>query len=206
MENTDSGDQTKKKRDPVNFRYDGLNLDFLKMMAELAHYAGNKYGRENPDGLSNYRDARLDGEKGPINHIFEHLRQYQTGEPHDHFTDPIYHLVAIAYNTMMEAYYVRRYGYIASPLNLRSLTWAEKLVQNCGLEDKLDKGMEKVTQALDEMKRKETMPIDGGLSPVLPRWFHSWFSCNSDCQICEAARKVEEEEKEQAEKEGKSNV
>jgi len=106
-------------RVPVTFRYDGLNWDFIKMLAEIAHYAGNKYGKGNPDELSNYREPQLINEKSPINHIYEHLRQYQTGEHHDHFKDPIYHLAAIAYNAMMEAYYHRRFGHRVSPLNLR---------------------------------------------------------------------------------------
>lgn len=101
-------------RVPVTFRYDGLNHDFIKLLAEIAHYAASKYG-----SAEQYANGRLDGEKGSINHIYEHLRQYQTGEPHDHFKDPIYHLAAIAYNAMIEALYLRRFGHKVSPLNLQ---------------------------------------------------------------------------------------
>jgi len=101
------------KRVPVTFRYDGLNHDFIKMLAEIAHYAASKYG-----SAEQYANGRLEGEKSPVNHIYEHLRQYQTGEHHDHFKDPIYHLAAIAYNAMMEALYHRRFGHKVSPLHL----------------------------------------------------------------------------------------
>ena len=102
------------KRVTVTFRYDGLNHDFIKLLAEIAHYATSKYG-----SAEQYVNGRLEGEKSPVNHIYEHLRQYQTGEQHDHFKDPVYHLAAIAYNAMMEALYHRRFGHTVSPLDLR---------------------------------------------------------------------------------------
>jgi len=104
------------KRVPVAFRFDGLNWDFIKMLAEIAFCAGEKYG-----SAEQYATSRLDGEKSPANHIAEHLRMYLTGEPHDHFKDRIYHLAAIAYNAMMEAFYLRRFGRRISVLNLRQL-------------------------------------------------------------------------------------
>lgn len=108
-----------QRRDPVTYRYDGLNWDFIKMMAEIAHYAGEKYGKGYPDGLSNYMDARLKGEKSPLNHIIEHYRSYHDNEPYDHFNqDPIWHLVGIAYNAMMEAFYLRKFGREVTRLNL----------------------------------------------------------------------------------------
>jgi hypothetical protein len=100
------------KRAPVDFRYDAINWDFVKMMARLAAYADGKYGT-----WDNYFEPRLTGEKSPINHIYEHLRQYTTGELHDHFTDRAYHMAAIAYNAMMEVYYLQRYGFKPSPFN-----------------------------------------------------------------------------------------
>lgn len=103
------------RREPVAYRYNGLNQDFIKMLAEIADYAREKYG-----SAEQYANSRLAGDKSPINHIYEHLRQYQTGEPHDHFKDPIYHLAVIAYNAMMEALYHRRFGHKISPLNLRT--------------------------------------------------------------------------------------
>lgn len=103
--------EEKVKRQPVSFRWDALNWDFLKMLAEIAHYASGKYG-----SAEQYANGRLEQEKGPINHIYEHLRQYQAGEEHDHFKDPRYHLAAIAYNAMMEYLYHTRWGHALSKL------------------------------------------------------------------------------------------
>lgn len=102
------------KRVPVTYQYHKLNWDFIKLMAEIAHYASEKYG-----SAEQYADSRLVGEKSPMNHIAEHIRQYMTGEDHDHFKDQIYHLAAIAYNAMMEALYLRRFGQDVSRLNLK---------------------------------------------------------------------------------------
>ena len=44
---------SKVKRAPVTYRYDALNWDFLKLMAEIAHYAETKYS----DALQ-YADER----------------------------------------------------------------------------------------------------------------------------------------------------
>lgn len=92
-------------RVPVKYRWDGLNWEFLKTLAEIAHYAGEKYG--SPE---QYANGRLEGEKSPINHIYEHLRMYTAREPHDHFGDLKHQLAAIAYNAMMEAYYLEHGG------------------------------------------------------------------------------------------------
>jgi len=101
-------------RKPVFHRYDALNWDFIKLLAEIAFYADEKYG-----SAEQYVDSRLDKDKAPINHIVEHIRQYVTGEPHDKFVDPIYHLAAIAYNAMMEAAYHRKFGHTVSRLDLK---------------------------------------------------------------------------------------
>lgn len=94
------------KRQPVNYRYDALNHNFLKLLAEIAKYAGDKYG--SPE---QYAAARLTGEKSPINHIYEHLRAYQNGEMHDHFGTMRHQLAAVAYNAMMEFLYLEKFGY-----------------------------------------------------------------------------------------------
>lgn len=93
------------KRQPVDFQYHRLNWDFIKLMAQIANYADGKYG-----SVEQYTDSRLLGEKSPMNHIGEHVRQYLSREPHDHFKDHAYHLAAIAYNAMMEFYYLKHGG------------------------------------------------------------------------------------------------
>lgn len=93
------------KRQPVDFQYHRLNWDFIKLMAQIANYADSKYG-----SVEQYTDSRLLGEKSPMNHIPEHVRQYLAHEPHDHFRDHAYHLAAIAYNAMIEFYYLKHGG------------------------------------------------------------------------------------------------
>lgn len=104
---------SESKREPVNYRYDALNHDFIKMLAEIAHYATKKYG-----SAEQYAEARLTGEKSPINHAYEHLRQYQNGEVHDHFGTLEHQLAAVAYNAMMEAYYCNTFGHTPTTLQL----------------------------------------------------------------------------------------
>jgi hypothetical protein len=100
------GEPAKVHRVPVDFRYDAINPTFLRMLAVIGHYAAGRYG-----SCEQYANARLTGEKGPVNHIYEHLRQYQMGEKHDHFDgDPRWHLAAIAYNAMMEYFYASKWG------------------------------------------------------------------------------------------------
>jgi hypothetical protein len=101
-------------RVPVSFRYDAINPLFMKWMAEVGHYASEKYG-----SYEQYRDSRLIDEKGPVNHIYEHLRQFQMNEKYDHFEGDVRrHLAAIAYNAMMEFYYVSKFGTLTHPLTV----------------------------------------------------------------------------------------
>lgn len=98
-------DEPKVKRVPVSFLWSKLNWDYLKMLAEIAQYAEGKYG-----SAEQYTNARLENQASPVNHIYEHLRQYQAGEEHDRFGDPRYHLAAIGYNAMMEFFYHTAWG------------------------------------------------------------------------------------------------
>lgn len=88
------------KRQPVNFRYDILDEGFLHAMAEILALGAAKYGDYN------WQQSRLTGEKGPINHIYDHLRQYRQEIPHDVFPDLEHQLAAVAVNAMMEYWYV----------------------------------------------------------------------------------------------------
>lgn len=99
------------KRVPVDYRYDAILPDFLKMLARIGAYADEKYG-----SWSQYMAARLEGEKAPLNHAREHLRQYEMGEPYDHFDgDPRWHLAAAAYNLQMAWWYHTAFGYVKHP-------------------------------------------------------------------------------------------
>ena len=108
----EEADKKEAKREPVDYLYSGLNWNFIKAMARIARYATEKYG-----SAEQYADSEFTGEKSPINHIPEHLRSYWAAEGHDHFgEDPSWHLVAIAYNCMMEFLYASRRGVKASKL------------------------------------------------------------------------------------------
>ena len=105
---------TEPKRVPVDFRYDALNPNFLHWMARIGAYADQKYG-----AWQQYTGARLVGEKSPVNHIFDHLRKYQMGEPYDHFDGDVrWHLVAVAYNSMMAFWYHTKWGPETHPLKI----------------------------------------------------------------------------------------
>ena len=108
-----SNNSNSVKRVPVDFRYDAINPDFLKALARIGNYAAEKYG-----SWEQYTAARLEGDKSCINHIYEHLRQYQLGEVHDKFGNLKMQLAAIAYNAMMEWYYLEKFGPVQHPLKV----------------------------------------------------------------------------------------
>lgn len=92
----------KASRFPTKTRYDILDPEFLEAMAKIGKHGADKYGD------FNWTKSRLIGEKGPINHIFGHLKKYRISEQYDHLdvgTERKYHLAAIAFNAMMEYYY-----------------------------------------------------------------------------------------------------
>ena len=91
--------QKAAKRDKVNFRYDILCWGFIHAMAQIGHFGAEKYGE------FNWQKSGLMGDKSPINHIGNHLKQYIEGESYDHKElgeERKYHLAAIAFNAMME--------------------------------------------------------------------------------------------------------
>lgn len=89
------------KRVPVEVRYDALHPTFLHMMARVGGLGGEKYG----DPLQ-YVQSRLEGNRGPVNHMYIHLMQYRMGHDHPELRAHAYHLAAIAYNAMMEYVYI----------------------------------------------------------------------------------------------------
>lgn len=141
------------RRDPVNYRYDALNWDFLRMMAQIAHYAEGKYGR-----AENYVDSDLAGEKSPVNHMCEHLRSYMRADDHDHFDGPEWHLAVIAYNAMMEFYYFGQRGRDRGEL-YQPAPWAPALTfERASIGDHVDEA-----------------PIDISPPPLEPSLFDTLF-------------------------------
>ena len=90
------------KRDPVSFRFDILDPEFLQALAAIADYGAKKYGD------LNWHKSRLTGDKSPVNHMFKHLLQYQGEMKYDHpeiGSERKLHLAAVAFNAMMEFWY-----------------------------------------------------------------------------------------------------
>jgi predicted RNA-binding Zn-ribbon protein involved in translation (DUF1610 family) len=89
-------------RDPVAYRYDVLYWQFIHAMAQIGHFGAEKYGE------LNYQKSKLIGDKSPVNHIANHLRKFIENKTYDHPEVGIghkYHLVAIAFNAMMQFWY-----------------------------------------------------------------------------------------------------
>lgn len=86
-------------------RYDILDPLFLEYMAKVADYGAKKYGD------FNWHKSRLTGDKSPVNHMYKHLGSYQKNEPYDHpelGEGPEWHLIGLAFNAMMEFFYVTK--------------------------------------------------------------------------------------------------
>ncbi len=95
-------DETEAKRNPSAYRYDVIAASFLEAMASIGAYGAITYGD------FNWHKSRLEGDKGPINHIYKHLTSYREAMPYDHLEvgkDRKFHLAAIAFNAMMEWWY-----------------------------------------------------------------------------------------------------
>ncbi len=104
-------------RKTVDYRFDVLNWDFLKGMSMIGSFADVKYA-ENGGALQYVTAEALKGDKSPVNHIAEHLRQFQAGELHKHYKTRKAQLWAIAYNAMMAAHYLEDDpDYCISPLS-----------------------------------------------------------------------------------------
>lgn len=102
------------KRIPVDYDFGALNPFFLKGLAKIAVLASGKYG-----SWSQYTQARLVGEKSPVNHAMDHLLHYALGDPYDAFDgSPVWHLFAAGYNIQMEVFYFMRYGHLKHPLTV----------------------------------------------------------------------------------------
>jgi dATP/dGTP diphosphohydrolase len=92
----------KATRNEVPYRFDILDWFFIKEMAVLAFIGAKKYGD------FNWKKSRLTGNSSPVNHMASHLSSYIQREEYDNPTlgsDPKNHLLAIAFNAMMEYWY-----------------------------------------------------------------------------------------------------
>jgi len=116
-----SADEPKVKRLPVDTIFTALNPEFMRRLAKIASYASEKYG-----SWEQYTRARLDGEKSCISHAIDHVMHYQAGDRYDHFDGATeWHLVAAAYNLMMQFYYHSVFGPEPSPWRVVDLPEVE---------------------------------------------------------------------------------
>ncbi len=80
-------------------RMDLLDSDFITEMGKIMHVGAQKYGEFNwKKGLS--------GEKGGINHAFQHLADYNADKPCDYGPRET-HLAQVAINAMFEFFFER---------------------------------------------------------------------------------------------------
>lgn len=113
-----SEDEKKPIRVSVDYIYEAINPEFLHGFARIGGYAAEKYG-----AWDQYTHARLVGEKSPLNHAQDHMRQFRIRKPYDRWDGDIrWHLVAAGYNLMMEYFYTSKWGPIDHPLVIPAAT------------------------------------------------------------------------------------
>lgn len=128
-------DEEKVKREPVNYLWTGLNWDFLRLLAQIAKYADAKY-----KSYAQYTNARLEGDKDPINHAIEHLTEFMAGAPHDHFGTREHQLAAAAYNIMMKYFELKVWGFKEYPILMKQRMYdlARQTLAAQGIEMTID--------------------------------------------------------------------
>ena len=98
---------TEAKRNSTSFRFDIIDPNYIRMMAQIGDYGAKLYGD------FNWQKSRLSGNKSPINHILKHTTAYIIGEPYDHPELGLHrkiHLAAVGFNAMMEFWYEENMG------------------------------------------------------------------------------------------------
>lgn len=81
-----------------------LSPQFVRELAEIAHYATDKYGEWS------YTKPGFVGAMSPYNHAFAHLVDYLRGKPNDRGHPTNSHLCHAAYNCMIEYWHITRGG------------------------------------------------------------------------------------------------
>lgn len=89
----------KQARDPVDYNWLQLDMEFLNALARVGHYGAKKYG------AGSWKVNLMTGDADPINHAMEHIKAFITNEGHDRFDDNRMNLAAAAYNLMMAYFY-----------------------------------------------------------------------------------------------------
>ncbi len=92
--------QVSATRFGTGVRMDLIDSDFLREMGYIMHVGAIKYGE------LNWKKG-LQGEKGGINHAFQHLADYNADKPCDYGPRET-HLAQVAVNAMFEFYFERQ--------------------------------------------------------------------------------------------------
>lgn len=98
--------KNKTKRLPVDYLYTCLDWSFIRAMAKVGHRSATKR-EENMAWIPGYMEKPHTGDKAPINHLVNHTTDYILRKNHP-MGCPKWHLVAIAWNAMMEFFWYEK--------------------------------------------------------------------------------------------------
>lgn len=92
--------------------FEFLSYQFLLAMNDIGRLGYEKYGEESFHILSQKGIERTGLErvysKQIAEHAAQHFKEYLEGTPHDKFNTLIHQLAAVAFNAMMEAYFLSK--------------------------------------------------------------------------------------------------
>lgn len=92
--------------------FPNLDMDFIKIMNALGEYGSQKHGDQSFQARRIRGDSREGYDRMKTSELARHAREhfdaYMRGEVHDHFGDLDFQLAAVAFNAMMEFYYLRK--------------------------------------------------------------------------------------------------
>jgi hypothetical protein len=88
------------KRDKCGVRFDLIPPTVLIEVAKVLAAGAERYGD------NNWKESRMDGEHGPVNHALKHLINYSADIPDDDGPDLKIHLSHAIVNLMFEYWYV----------------------------------------------------------------------------------------------------
>lgn len=87
------------KRVEIDIRLDLMPAECLLEVSKVFAVGAKNHGEHN------WKESRMSGANGPINHSLKHLLSYQAGIPDDEGDDPKIHLTHAITNLLIELYY-----------------------------------------------------------------------------------------------------
>lgn len=93
-------------------QFQHLDVDFLRVMNAIGDHGSKKHGDQSFQARKLRGDGREDYDRlrtsENARHAREHFEAYTLGEVHDHFGDLESQLGAVAFNAMMEFYFLQK--------------------------------------------------------------------------------------------------